>query len=232
MPLEELRPIPLVDQAIERLRAHISEGHWPVGTKLPGETTLAQTLGVGRSTVREAVRALAGAGMVQARHGVGVFVTATVPREELTDKITRAGIGELYEVRAIVEIGAARLAARRRTTADITALKDALQARRTSAAGTNAEFVDADIALHAAVVRAAHNPVLVALFDEFIPTLRRGLLDLVELTDVRGADPNHGDSAHSALVEAVVVGDSDTAAQVLHDELAGTLAELQARPVT
>ena len=58
MALGSLRPSPLVEQAAERLREQITGGQWPVGTKLPGETTLATLLGVGRSTVREALRAL------------------------------------------------------------------------------------------------------------------------------------------------------------------------------
>ena len=51
---------------MQRLRTHMTSGEWPVGSKLPGETTLARQLGVGRSTMRQALRALAGAGMVEA----------------------------------------------------------------------------------------------------------------------------------------------------------------------
>ncbi|NMM89650.1 GntR family transcriptional regulator [Rhodococcus sp. SRB_17] len=227
MALDELRPVPLVDQAVQRLRDHIGEGHWPVGTKLPGETTLAQTLGVGRSTVREAVRALSGAGMVQARHGVGVFVTATAPREELTDKLREALIADLYEVRCLIEVEAARLAAARRNAADIEALYEALQLRRVAV--SNAEFIDADIALHARVVQSAHNPVLNALFAEFIPTLRRGLIELVERSGLRESDPNPGDHAHSQLVDAIQAGAPELAAQILQDELTQTLADLRAQ---
>lgn len=79
---DEVRPSPLVEQAAARLREQITGGAWPVGTRLPGETTLAKELGVGRSTVREALRALAGAGLVRPRQGSGVFVIATEPAED------------------------------------------------------------------------------------------------------------------------------------------------------
>ncbi|MER6949335.1 GntR family transcriptional regulator [Nonomuraea sp. NPDC000554] len=251
MPLGTLRPSPLVEQATDHLREQITGGHWPVGTKLPGENALAKTLGVGRSTVREALRALAGAGLVQARQGSGVFVVATVPAEDWPARLRRAAITDVYEVRLIVETQAARLAAARRTDEDVTALESALRARRDAAAGDaagsggetggsggsggdkadgaagNAAFVDADIALHAAVVAAARNPVLSDLFAEFAPVLREHLIDLVDLLGLRAHDPNPGDEAHADLVAAVARGDADAAGDILHAELAQTLAHLQ-----
>jgi DNA-binding FadR family transcriptional regulator len=219
MPLGALRPSPLVEQATERLRAQIAGGHWPVGTRLPGETTLAKELGVGRSTVREALRALAGAGLVQPRQGAGVFVIATEPAEDWPTRLRRAAVTDVYEVRMAVEVHAARLAARRRTPEDVAAIELALEGRRTASSGDDAAFVDADIAFHAAVVAAAHNPVLTDLFTEFTPVLRTGLVELLALTGLRTRDPNTADAAHEALVRAVADGDAEGAAEVLRAEL-------------
>src|SRR5262245_28791516 len=119
MPLGPLRPSPLVEQAALHLREQITGGEWPVGTKLPGETTLAAQLGVGRSTVREAIRALAGAGLLQARQGAGVFVIATEPEEDLQTRLRRASVGDVYEIRMMIEVRAAELAAARRTDDDL-----------------------------------------------------------------------------------------------------------------
>ncbi|MEU7484681.1 FCD domain-containing protein [Streptomyces sp. NPDC042319] len=228
MPLGTLRPSPLVEQAAQHLRDQITEGHWPIGTKLPGETTLAKTLGVGRSTVREALRALAGAGLVQARQGAGVFVIATEPEEDWPTRLRRAAITDVYEVRMLIEVEAAQMAAERRTDDDLAALDAALTQRRRAANASNAEFVDADIALHGAVVAAAHNPVLTGLFDEFVPVLRQGLVDLVELLDLRSANSNHGDEGHAALVAAIAQGDAEAAGRTLREELKQTLGQLQA----
>ncbi|MFV2215583.1 FadR/GntR family transcriptional regulator, partial [Actinomadura sp. LOL_016] len=115
MPLGPLRPSPLVEQAAQRLREQIADGTWPVGARLPGETTLAKELGVGRSTVREALRALAGAGLVQARQGAGVFVLATEPGEDWRTRLRRASVADVYEIRELIEGRAAELPARRRT---------------------------------------------------------------------------------------------------------------------
>jgi DNA-binding FadR family transcriptional regulator len=227
MPLGSLRPSPLVEQATAHLREQITGGEWPVGTRLPGEVTLAKTLGVGRSTVREALRALAGAGLVQARQGSGVFVIATEPAEDWPARLRRAAITDVYEVRIIVETQAARLAAERRTEEDVAALESALAGRARAATGDDAAFVDADIALHAAVVAAARNPVLSDLFAEFAPALRERLIDLVELLGLREHDHNPGHDTHAALVAAVARGDGESAEAVLRTELEQTLAHLQ-----
>ncbi|MEV6808996.1 FCD domain-containing protein [Streptomyces sp. NPDC051132] len=227
MPLGALRPSPLVEQAAQRLREQIAAGHWPVGAKLPGETTLARELGVGRSTVREALRALAGAGLVRPRQGAGVFVLASEPVEDWPARLRRAAVTDVYEVRMGVEVQAARLAARRRTPGDIAALAAALADRRAAAADGDAAFVEADIALHAAVVAAAHNPVLTGLFAEFVPVLREGLTALLDLTRLRERDPCTGDATHAALVDAVTAGDPEAAATTLLAELESTLALLR-----
>ncbi|MFI9595270.1 FadR/GntR family transcriptional regulator [Nonomuraea sp. NPDC052265] len=231
MPLGALRRSPLVDQAVQHLREQITEGHWPVGTRLPGENALAKALGVGRSTVREALRALAGAGLVRARQGSGVFVIASEPVQDWPARLRRAAITDVYEVRMMVETQAARLAAARRTDEDVTAMEAALQARERAAGGDDAAFVDADIALHAAVVAAAGNPVLTDLFAEFAPALREGLIDMVELLGLREHDRNPGHGTHAALlVAAVRDGDATAASDLLQAELEQTLARLHTTP--
>nr|WP_055505616.1 FCD domain-containing protein [Nonomuraea pusilla] len=226
MPLGALRPSPLVEQATRHLREQITDGHWPVGTRLPGENALAATLGVGRSTVREALRALAGAGLVQARQGSGVYVIADRPADDWPARLRRAAITDVYEVRVMVETQAARLAAARRTAEDVAALEAALEARGRAAREGDAAFVDADVALHAAVVAAAGNPVLDGLFAEFAPLLRERLVDLVELLGLRDHDAAPGQDAHAALVDAIRRGDAEAAGAVLQEELEQTLAHL------
>jgi DNA-binding FadR family transcriptional regulator len=179
--------------------------------------------------VREALRALAGAGLVQARQGSGVFVIATEPAEDWPARLRRAAITDVYEVRMIVETQAARLAAGRRTDEDVAALESALQGRERAAAGDDAAFVDADITLHAAVVAAARNPVLSDLFAEFAPALRERLIDLVEMLELRKHDPNTGHGTHAGLVAAIRRGDGDAAEEILRAELEQTLALLHRR---
>lgn len=88
--MSTLRREPLAEQAAEVLLERIRGGEWEVGQKLPGETTLAPQLGVGRSTIREAIRQLAGSGVLATRQGAGVFVTALDVPEGLDAMLRRA----------------------------------------------------------------------------------------------------------------------------------------------
>ena len=142
----DVRPVArqsLVEQAAAELARLLAAGHWPIGTRLPGELELGRLLGVGRSTVREAVRSLAAVGMVEARQGAGTFVASASPLTPLDRRLRRAGVAEVYEVRMALELEAARLAAARRTDADLAALLDltadtALRSPADRAAATDA----------------------------------------------------------------------------------------------
>ncbi|PQP22935.1 FadR/GntR family transcriptional regulator [Rhodococcus opacus] len=208
----------LTDQAADLLRARIASGEWEVGAKLPGETTLAAELGVGRSTVREAVRMLAGLGMLESRQGAGVFLRRSSPRQDWDRVLRTEEIRHVVEVRHTVEIEAARLAASRRDEADVAALRRALDARSAASGAGAAAFVDADIALHRAVVVAAHNPVLTELFETFVPRLREAMLDLTAALDLSAGNEPDAD-AHRRLVEAIADGDAEEAVRVSTDHL-------------
>ncbi|WP_157662040.1 FadR/GntR family transcriptional regulator, partial [Prescottella equi] len=102
----------LADQAADQLRRRLQAGEWEVGTKLPGETTLAAELGVGRSTIREALRMLAGQGLLRPRQGAGVFVERVEPETDGWEAVLqREAVVAVVEARAAIEIEAARLAA-------------------------------------------------------------------------------------------------------------------------
>src|SRR5882757_3935353 len=167
-----LEPVPraatLADQVITRLRAEITSGEWPVGSRIPTEPELVEHLGVARNTVREAVRALAHNGLLDIRQGSGTYVIAT---SELAGVMQRrfadADPRHVAELRSTLESSAARLAAERRTAKDLRQL-DTLLARREEAwvAGDAERFVTADATLHLAVVSASHNDVLVTLYAD------------------------------------------------------------------
>jgi DNA-binding FadR family transcriptional regulator len=190
---------------IEQLRAQIASGEWPVGTRIPTEPQLARALGVGRNTVREAVRALVHAGVLEGRQGSGTYVTST---DELAGAVARrlagAELAEAIEVRRALEVAAARLAALRRTPSDMAALDGALADREVEwRSGRVADFVEADAVLHTLIVAAAHNAMLAELYGSFGAALRASLAGSIgtELTADRYVD-------HSRLVEAIRAGDA------------------------
>ncbi|MGC5051193.1 FadR/GntR family transcriptional regulator [Micromonospora sp. DT48] len=199
-----------VRETIAQLRQRIMAGEWPVGGRIPTEPQLVEALGVGRNTVREAVRALAHAGVLECRQGSGTYVLSTdelapvVARRLTDDRMT-----EVIEVRRAFEVEAARLAARRRTPEDLAALDDALAAREAAWRGGRVdEFVAADAALHTAVVAAAHNAMLAELYASVGTAMRSTLTQAMgdALTPERHVD-------HARLVAAIRAGDPELAAR-------------------
>ena len=223
MPLTSLRRSPLVELAVSQLREQVMSGQWPVGGRLPAETELAQRLEVGRSTVREAVRALVHAGLLETRQGSGTYVRSLTPGAGWEPRLRRAAVLDAYEVREALEVQAARLAASRRTEADIAALRGCL-AERTRARGSDAQFVEADLAFHRAVVAAAHNPLLAEMFGSFAAVLREALIAIRSDQAVQGPG---ADAAHERLAAAIEAGDAAGAAQATHDHLDPTAAKLR-----
>ncbi|MCB8910737.1 FCD domain-containing protein [Rhodococcus rhodochrous] len=211
-----VRREPLADQAAELLLERIRSGEWPLGAKLPGETTLAPQLGVGRSTVREAIRQLAGRGILTTRHGAGVFVTALDAPEDWTRTVARADILAVIEARIAIEVEASALAAERRTPAELRALKKSLRERETHRTDIE-EHVDTDIVFHRTIVVAAHNPILLDLFDGFTPRNRHAMIEMLRTRGTHGDDTDH--DTHRRIYDAIADRDAATAAAVTRDHL-------------
>ncbi|MFI6445331.1 FadR/GntR family transcriptional regulator [Kitasatospora sp. NPDC050543] len=209
MALSSPRRTPLSDQVIAQLRAQITSGEWPVGSRIPTEAALVEQLGVARNTVREAVRALAHNGLLDIRQGSGTYVLAT---SELAGVMHRrfadADQGQVAELRAALETSAAGLAAARRTDRDLHLLENAL-ARRDGAwhSGDAEDFVQADAAFHQAVVAAAHNDVLAAVYADLGEVMRSQLRHDVgpELIPERFL-------GHDGIIDAIRDGDTRRAA--------------------
>jgi DNA-binding FadR family transcriptional regulator len=214
----------LIDQVIEQLRGQIADGVWAVGERIPTEPELAGRLGVGRNTVRESVRALAHAGLLEIRQGSGTYVRAA---SELPGAVLRrladAEIRDVYEVRRSLEVEAARLAARRRTAADVEAIRAALGPRADAARRGDADdYVSADARLHRLIVGAAHNPLLSELYDSIGAAVRQSLRQRITVA-------GEGWATHDALVAAIADQDPSAAAEHAAHCLDATLAALGAQ---
>ena len=209
MPLTSPQRSALADQVIAQLRAQITSGEWPVGSRIPTEPELVVQLGVARNTVREAVRALAHNGLLDIRQGSGTYVLAT---SELAGVMHRRFAGadprHVAELRSALETKAAQLAAERRTEQDLKQI-DAQLDRREQAweSGDADSFVEADATLHMAVVAAAHNEVLAELYADLGGVVRNFLR-----ADISGRMRPETHVDHARLVEAIRERDGERAA--------------------
>ena len=200
MPLVTTRRTGLVDQVIDQLRTLVSSGEWAVNAKIPTEPELVEALGVGRNTVREAVRALAHSGILEVRQGDGTYVRATSEVSGALRRLCGAELREVLQIRRCLEVEGARLAASARTEQDLAELHRFLEHRVTT---SHEEFVRTDTEFHLAVVRASHNRVLIELY--------RGLIEAISASVATASTRPDGMVTHDGLVEAIAAGDVDRA---------------------
>jgi len=207
---------PLADQAAALLRERIRSGEWALGSKLPSEVTLAPQLGVGRSTVREAIRQLAGQGLLQSRQGSGVFVMSLEGAESGIQTVLQASVIAVIEARIAIEVEASSLAAERRTPPELRHLRRLL-AERSPEGKTPEQLVDADVAFHRAIVAASGNVILLEMFDAFSARLRQTMVDMLRARPM--ADPHTDHTIHGSIVDAIAERDGDEAARITRAHL-------------
>lgn len=119
----------LARETLSFLRTKITSGEWPINSRIPKEPELMEILGVGKSTVREAVRSLANLGMLETIRGVGTFVRSSTPTSMvLSEFLSDYGLDQILVYRRALEIEAAQLAAVNRTDEHIAALWNAVDA--------------------------------------------------------------------------------------------------------
>lgn len=174
--LEAVRRPASHELVLDQVRRAIQLGRFDAGTRLPSERELAQQFGVSRTTVRGAIRALVGEGLVEVRrgrHGGAVVVSPRASRSQIVRHLSRrlAELEVVVDFRLIVEPAAARRAAERRTSEDLARLRtlvtsmDELVADPNSAP-TPSRFFAVDSEFHHCIAEATRNPILVAAVDD------------------------------------------------------------------
>lgn len=180
---------PVTQRAVERIKAMISGGEVGPGERLPTERDLSAQLGVSRSSMREAIRALTTLGVLESRHGAGVYVTALRPADLLETFSVLAEVSqdhtllEVLQVRRMLEPAATALAAARADARDLerigallehmdgTAAMDCGGLRagaRPAGEGGDGGVLDtagADLGFHQAIVASTGNATLAAIND-------------------------------------------------------------------
>lgn len=203
----------VTDEAIVQIKNMIVSGELEPGDRLPKESELATKLGLSRSSLREAVRALTFVRILDVRQGDGTYVTSLAP-ELLLEAVSFVvdfhrddSVLHFLEVRRIVEPAAIALATRLAGQEDIVALERFLDPGLAQLAPS--EFVALDREFHASMVRLCANPVLVSLLDSIAGPVQRarvwrGTTD--ETSKVRTL------AEHGEILAAMLRRDPDVAA--------------------
>lgn len=202
---------------LEKIQKLIAEGKLRPGDYLPSEIELAERFGVGRSSVREAMRVLQLVGVVEVIQGKGTFVRepGILPLMIDWSRIAQMGIiSEVMEARQFMEVLLAQLAAERATDENIEALRMALKRSKESLSNIE-NNVHAGVNFHLALADAAHNQVLALMYrtirDLYLETARR-----TRLTQEIALDRFHD---HERLLQAIIARDPEAAAQAMKEHL-------------
>jgi DNA-binding FadR family transcriptional regulator/uncharacterized protein YgbK (DUF1537 family) len=217
-PLPSLQPIeqrPLVAEITQRLLDYLLSGDLKPGSRLPSERQLSEALGMGRSTLREALKALTVLGLLEVRQGDGTYLrradSALLPRVIewgllLGEKRTM----DLVEARLKIEIAIAELAAQRCDSFAVEELRQLLE--RMGAAGRDYQaFVDADVAFHLKLAEIARNSVLRDILSSIQALLRAWIIRVIQ----SAGDTDFSYREHLAIFEAVERGDPRAAAAAM-----------------
>ncbi|WP_036710972.1 FadR/GntR family transcriptional regulator [Paenibacillus pinihumi] len=215
----------LVDEIVVQLQAKISSGEIQPGQRIPTEPELMKQFGVGRSTIREAVRVLVHAGLLEKKQGFGTYLKGNpVIQEPLADRLRRAELLEVYEVRKLLELEISRLAAERRDQDDLEQLRSHLDRRSAALEREDtAAYLQADVAFHLALAGASKNGILADLYRTFSNVLLESLHKLADDQSVH--DPHV--LFHEKLYEAVRDQDIQAAADWTIRNLDGTVGQLK-----
>lgn len=209
MIMDKIVKTSLADEAANRIKQQVLVKKLKPGDQLPTEAELTQSLGVGRSTLREAIKILVHSGLIRVQQGVGMFVEENRGiKEPFAERIQRVDNEDLDEVRKLIEVKIAEKAALKRTKSDIQKMRLALDERKKNAAeGNLVACVEADIAFHNAIAAAAKNEILAELYQSASAHLKKWFIELYTNTQTF----KETQKLHEQLLESIIQQDAKKA---------------------
>jgi GntR family transcriptional regulator, transcriptional repressor for pyruvate dehydrogenase complex len=214
----------LVSEIVERLSQDIHSGILKPGEKLPTEAVIMSNFSVSRTVVREALSRLQASQLVITKHGIGTFVAEHIPKSNFSitaeDFMTLKDVISVLELRISLETEAAGLAAKRRTTENIEAMKKALSDFKDSIS-LSSDGVNSDFEFHIQVAKATANRHFSDLMN-YLGTMiiPRGRINAnVHRTSEDIAYLMMVNSEHESIFQAILNQDSETARAAMRTHL-------------
>lgn len=232
--LHPFRRVSLTEDVVAELYALIQENHLGPGHRLPAEGELARQLNISRPSLREALRLMEAMGVIEKRHGVGVFVkqpsAATAPRKRFYRGKDLDEIRTLvHDVRMMLECYAAALASRTAKKNDLEQIEIAFEKYENAMVNDNvSEAIEADIEFHWEVFRATKNMALLDLVEGLVPIISADRMQT--LPYYRGsAKLSEG---HRQILSAIKNHEPDKAAKEMERHLEAVQRDLRGRRST
>lgn len=208
-------PLRLADSVSDAIAAALLKGSIAPGEALPAEGEIAREFGVSRPIAREALRQLTSAGLVSTQQGKVARARALSgePMDKIYGYAVRSSIKSLREaneMRRVMEVGVARLAAIRRDPEGLVVMREAL-ADLGASVGKPAEFTDADIRFHLGMAMVTGNS-MIRIQIEGLRSIQREVSEIFSTRSKRSSDDWHKTvERHAAILQAIEAGDVDLA---------------------
>lgn len=196
------------EQVAEQLLGQIGARHLRPGDPLPPERELTESFGVGRSSIREALRMLESQGVITADGGSFVVAEASNPLNSSLQLVfaldSETGVHDLFELRRIIDCEAAALAAIRRTDEHVANMNAAIgeMVESLASAGRDEQFIQADFRFHLAIAEATGNRLILYSMQAARDVIRKALLTVVHVPQ----SPERAIVEHRAVRDAVAAG--------------------------
>jgi GntR family transcriptional repressor for pyruvate dehydrogenase complex len=210
----------LVDKVVHAIESEVLSGQLTVGTKLPPEREFSESLGVSRPVVREAVRTLVTRGLLETKHGIGTMVRA-LSRDEIVKPLTLflrtcgqdVNIEHLHQVRSILEVESAGLAALQRTEEDLSDLVRICDEMKK--APEPRLFALKDSEFHRRLSQTTHNPLMKLLLD----SIHDMMAEVRKLVGGKAGLPERVMPTHIRIVECVKARNPEGARRAMSEHL-------------
>jgi len=220
----------IYQQIVEQIRGLIADGTLNPGDKLMSERAMAEELNVSRASIREAFSVLEMLGLIESRPGEGTFITETDPETlieplALILMVDKDNVFELLEIRKIIDVENAALAAKQATKEELKEIEEALKSMERLVRENN--FTNkADFKFHFAIAKATHNNILVKIMQTIADLLYTSMsTHLRQLYRVEG-NPQMLLKQHRKVYEHIKEGNSEGAKQAMYHHLEAAKEEL------
>lgn len=210
-----IKKVTIADEVVNQVKQMIINGHLKPGSRLPSEHELAEMFSVGRTSIREALKALDALGLLEkTQQGTYLRESVDFPLKELYLKliIRKHTIDQLYEARMLLEGMIAQLAAERATDEDIASMQKYLDRMYTD---NLEQYIQADISFHVAIAEAADNYVVFEIYQVIWELLTESQDEIVRLDGLI----ERSREQHKAIFEAIKNHDSRASRRLMDDHV-------------
>lgn len=219
----QIRSYKISEEIVYQIKSLIKEGKLLPGEKLPPERTLADSLGVGRSSLREAINILETLGFVEIRKRQGIFIRS-VSSPIMSDPLIQileedeSKLYELYELRKDIESASTYMAAKLRTKADLATMREFLKRMERDVQKSRLSLSD-DVAFHLAIARSTHNFLRVHILKNILDLADDYMGLIVQKLNEEKTNNYLVVEQHKKIFQAIQKGDQEGARTLMYDHL-------------